>query len=50
MGTIADHFGVSASFLIVGGVLLLLCTSVALIIRRIGRRGSLNESLAGATD
>jgi hypothetical protein len=50
MGMIADRFGVSASFLIIGGVMLLLCTSVALIIRRIGRRGSLDESLAGATD
>jgi hypothetical protein len=50
MGTIADRFGVSASFLIIGGVMLLLCTSVALIIRRIGRRGSLDESLTGATD
>jgi hypothetical protein len=50
MGTIVDRFGVSASFLIIGGVMLLLCTSVALIIRRIGRRGSLDESLAGATD
>jgi len=50
MGTIADRFSVSASFLIIGGVMLLLCTSVALIIRRIGRRGSRDESLAGATD
>jgi len=50
VGTIADRFGVSASFLIIGGVMLLLCTLVALIIRRIGRRGSRDESLAGATD
>jgi len=50
MGAIADRFGVSASFLIIGGVMLLLCTSVALIIRRIGRRGSLDESLAGAIE
>jgi len=50
MGTIADRFGVSASFLILGGFMLLLCISVALIIRRIGRRRSLDESLAGAID
>jgi len=50
MGTIADHFGVSASFLIIGGVMLLLRISVALIIRRIGRRGSLDESLASAIE
>ena len=50
MGTIADRFGVSASFLLIGGFMLLLCISVALIIRRVGRRRSLDESLAGATD
>ncbi len=50
MGTIADRFGVSASFLLIGGFMLLLCILVALIIRRVGRRRSLDESLAGATD
>jgi fucose permease len=50
MGTIADRFGVSASFLLIGGVMLLLCISMALVIRRGGRRLSLDESLAGATD
>ena len=50
MGTIADRYGVNESFLIVGGSMLLLCISVALIIRRVGRRRSLDESLAGATD
>jgi hypothetical protein len=50
MGTIADRLGVSTSFLIRGGFMLLLCISVALIIRRIGRRRSLDEPLAGATD
>jgi Major Facilitator Superfamily len=50
MGTIADRSGVSASFLIIGGFMLLLCASVAMIIRRVGRRGSPDESLAGATD
>jgi hypothetical protein len=32
--------GVSASFLLIGGFMLLLCISVALIIRRVGRRRS----------
>jgi F0F1-type ATP synthase assembly protein I len=50
MGTIADRFGVSASFLIIGGFMLMLCTAVALIIRRVGKRASLDEALAGATD
>jgi fucose permease len=50
MGTIADRSGVSASFLILGGFMLLLCILVALIIRRIGRWRSLDESLASATD
>ena len=44
---IADRVGVSASFLLIGGFMLLLCISVALIIRRVGRRRSLDESLAG---
>jgi hypothetical protein len=50
MGAIADHSGVNESFAIVGGSMLLLCISLALIIRRVGRRRSLDESLAGATD
>src|SRR6478609_8661143 len=50
MGAIADHFGVSASFLILGGFMLLLCIPLALIIRRVGRRRSLDQSLTGATD
>src|SRR5689334_1122245 len=50
MGAIADRSGVSESFLIVGGFMLLLCIPLALIIRWVGRRQSLDESLAGATD
>jgi MFS family permease len=50
MGTIADRFGVSASFLLISGFMLLLRISVALTIRRVGRRRSLDVSLAGATD
>jgi MFS family permease len=50
MGTIADRSGVSASFLVIGGFMLLLCASVAMIIRRVGRRRAPGESLAGATD
>ena len=50
MGTIADCSGVSESFLILGGFMLLLCIPLALIIRRVGRRRALDKSLAGATD
>lgn len=50
MGAVADRFGVSASFLILGGFMLLLCVLVAVIIRRVGRRRSLDEPLTGATD
>ena len=47
MGAIADSSGVSESFLILGGSMLLLCIALALIIRRVGRRRSLDGSLAG---
>jgi hypothetical protein len=50
MGAIADRSGVSESFLILGGFMLLLCIPLALIIRRAGRRRSLDEPLAVATD
>jgi MFS family permease len=49
-GAIADRCGVSVSFLILGGFMLLLCIPLALIIRRVDWRQSLDESLAGATD
>jgi MFS family permease len=50
MGGIADRCGVGESFFILGGFMLLLCIPMALIIRRVGRRQALGESLAGATD
>ena len=50
MGVIADRSGVSESFLVLGGFMLLLCIPFAMIIRRVGSRQSLDESLAGATD
>ena len=50
MGAIADRCGVAESFFILGGFMLLLCIPMALIIRRVGRRQALGESLAGATD
>jgi MFS family permease len=50
MGAIADSSGVSESFLVLGGVMLLLCIPMALIIRRVGRRHSLDGPLAGATE
>ena len=37
MGAIADSWGVSQSFFILGAFMLLLCVPVALIIRRLGR-------------
>jgi fucose permease len=37
MGAIADSWGVSESFFILGAFMLLLCVPVALIIRRLGR-------------
>jgi MFS family permease len=50
MGAIADSSGVSESFLVLGAFMLLLCIPMALIIRRVGRRHSLDGPLAGATD
>ena len=50
MGAIADSSGVSESFLVLGGFMLLLCIPLALIIRWVGKRRSLDGSLAGATD
>jgi MFS family permease len=50
MGGIADRWGVSESFLILGALMLLLCIPVGLVIRRVNRRRSPDESLAGATD
>ena len=49
-GAIADSSGISESFLVLGAFMLLLCIPMALIIRRIGRRYSLDGPLAGATD
>jgi MFS-type transporter involved in bile tolerance (Atg22 family) len=50
MGAIADSSGVSESFIVLGAFMLLLCIPMALIIRRVGRRHSLDGPLAGATD
>ena len=50
MGAIADSSGVSESFVVLGAFMLLLCIPMALIIRRVGRRHSLDGPLAGATD
>ena len=50
MGAIANRAGVSESFIILGGFMLLLCIPLALIIRRVGKRRSLDGSLADATD
>jgi MFS family permease len=47
MGAIADRWGVSQSFFILGAIMLLLCVPVALVIRRIGRFRSADERRAG---
>jgi MFS family permease len=49
MGGIADRWGVSESFFILGALMLLLCVPFALIIRRLGRIRSANEPPAGYT-
>ena len=50
MGTIADSAGVSESFFVLGGFMLSLCIPLALIIRRVGRRRTLEGSFARAAD
>ena len=37
MGGIADRYGVSESFFILGGLMLLLCLPLALIVRRVAQ-------------
>ena len=51
MGSIADRWGVSESFFILGALMLLLCGPLALIVRHIGRFRSTGErAVGGATD
>ena len=51
MGGIADRWGVSESFFILGVLMLLLCVPLALIVRRVGRLRSVGErAVGGATD
>ena len=51
MGGIADRWGVSESFFILGALMLLLCFPLALIVRRVGRLRSAGErAVGGATD
>jgi Na+/melibiose symporter-like transporter len=47
MGGIADRWGISQSFFILGAFMLLLCVPVALVIRRIGRLPPADEPRAG---
>jgi len=49
MGGIADRWGVSESFFVLGTLMLLLCVPLALIIRRLGRLRSAAEPHAGYT-
>ena len=51
MGGIADRWGVSESFFVLGVLMLLLCVPLALIVRRVGRLRSAGErAVGGATD
>jgi hypothetical protein len=51
MGGIANRWGVSDSFFILGALMLLLCAPLALIIRRLGQFRSASERAVGsATD
>ena len=51
MGGIADRWGVSESFFILGALLLLLCGPLAVIVRRVGRLRCAGErAVGGATD
>jgi MFS family permease len=51
MGGIADRWGVSESFFILGALMLLLCVPLALVVRRVGRLRSAGERAIGcATD
>jgi len=47
MGAIADRWGVSESFFVLGAFMLLLCVLPALIIRRIARLRPAGEDRAG---
>ena len=44
MGGIADHWGVSESFLILGTLMLLLCMPLALLTRRAARSAALSKA------
>src|SRR5205807_9768708 len=49
MGGIADRWGVSESFFILGALMLVLCAPLALIIRRMGRLRPADEMRAACT-
>jgi hypothetical protein len=49
MGGIADRWGVSESFFILGALMLLLCAPLALIIRRIRELRPADEPQAACT-
>jgi len=44
MGGIADHWGVSESFFILGALMLLLCVPLALFTRRAARSAATREA------
>src|SRR5204863_9796137 len=49
VGGIADRWGVSESFFILGALMVLLCAPLALIIRRMGRLRPADEPRAACT-
>src|ERR1700722_9404445 len=50
MGAIADHWGVSESFLVLGALMLLLCVPLALLTRRAVRSASRSKAAATLAD
>jgi MFS family permease len=50
MGAIADHWGVSESFFVLGALMLLLCVPLALLTRRAARSASRSKAAATLAD
>jgi len=50
MGAIADHWGVSESFFVLGALMLVLCVPLALLTRRAVRSASRSKPAATLAD
>jgi MFS family permease len=50
MGAIADRWGTSQSFFVLGAMMLLLCAPLALVIRRVGRKAAAGQTEATLAD